>query len=701
MLMRRPESLGIDYSAIKRKLDADWLANESIWNIQKSEAAIDTRLEAGDSTLISQLMPGLPYNNQNNIYFNRVRPLLSQVSGHQRRNRKSTPVVPLENADQKTADQQTKIVLNIYKKTMLDEIISDAFHQGACITGMNLIQIYLDFTEDPVFGELKFANLPYNAFYVDPNIRKTDLTDARFIRTRTYVTAGEAALLLPEYYDEIMSLSSAPSGMAPDEKFQYLAESYGQSLSNVLAYDEHYYRDYTMQKRLIDKRTGEFLDITNTHDKYDIRTFLRDNPTVRLLDQQIPTVRMAIEIQNKIFYDGPNPLGIHEMPFVMVTGYFNPGIQFLYERFQGLARSMRSPQMLLNRRIVLNMDIAESLINSGYIFKEDAIKDVKNLYQTGPGRMIPVKKGFSPTDIQPIPPINIPPAFFQIQETMQNLFPMVSGITEENMGFEVDDKSGYARALSQGAGQTTLQPLFDRLDHAQIQLTEKILKVVKANYGPSKIKAMLGGEEEPTAYFYNKTFGKYHVMIELGYNTESQQQMQFAQLLKLKEMGVPIPNSSLIEAASIQKKGDLIKAMEAEQKSAQEQQQQQTQVQQQLMQMQAEATHAKAQADYGLYAERASRIPENRAFALQRLAEANKDDESAALDKIKAIKELQDIDIAQLERLIAIAQMMKADEVAQRTPQGEQQQQNTQEPSQPMQQEPPQGVDSSAQPELG
>ena len=66
-----------------------------------------------------------------------------------------------------------------------------------------------------------------------------------------------------------------------------------------------------------------------------------------------PTVRMAIMIQDKVFYDGPNPLSIDTYPFVPVLGYYNPMMPYFYSRIQGICSSLRDPQILFNRRVIL------------------------------------------------------------------------------------------------------------------------------------------------------------------------------------------------------------------------------------------------------------------------------------------------------------------------------------------------------------
>jgi len=667
MLIRQPDSLFIDHSAIKRKMDSDYNANQSIWAVWWSESAIDSRLEAGDTNLMVELNSGMPNNQNSTFYFNRVRPLLNMVSGMQRKNRKSTIVVPLESGDQQTADQWTKILLHIYKHEGIYETISEAFHQGACITGLNLLHVYLDFTNDPLNGDVKVDNLSYNYIFLDPYFKKPDLSDCAFIWRRSYMTHTAAASLMPQYYDEIMGLPGNPTGTGRDGRFNFAAESYGKAQQNLIAYDEYYYRDFRDQETLVDKQTGEIFDVPNGSD-IDVERFLFENPSVKLIKKKIPTVRLAISIQGKIFYDGPQPIaGLDDYPFVPVIGYYNPMLPYMYNRLQGISRSLRSAQFLLNRRIMLNSDYMESVVTTGYIFRESALVDVKHIFQTGAGRMIPIKDEAGPLSesIMPMPAPQIPPSFFQMQDAYGQEFYLDSGITQETMGRDSDAKSGIVEIHRQNAGLTNLQPIFDRLDAAQNRLGNLIMKIVQGNYTIGKVKKILEGQE-PAPLFYSKAFGKYHCAVEAGFNTETQRQMQFAQFLQLRELGVNIPDDQMINAATIQNKQDLIKSMQQQQQMAAQQAQMQAQMAMQEQQARIKLTSSRAQADQGLAVERASRVQENYALAEERKAQAHKDDIASVLDFIKAIKELQAMDlehesinISQLNSIMTIQNMLK------------------------------------------
>jgi hypothetical protein len=211
--------------------------------------------------------------------------------------------------------------------------------------------------------------------------------------------------------------------------------------------------------------------------------------------------------------------------------------------------------------------------------------------------------------------------------------------------------------LRQGAGLTTLQILFDQLDASQRQLGKILLELVQKNFTIGKVKRII--EEEPTRQFKDNLFGQYDAAIEEGLNTTTQRQMQFAQLLQLREAGVPVSTNDLLEAATIQNKKTIVEnAVRQEQQQA-EMAQQQAQLQMQEVAARTNLANARAQADQGLGIERLSRVKENQALAVERRAEAEKDRQLGTLHMVQAMKEIEDIDLRQLEKILALANMLK------------------------------------------
>jgi hypothetical protein len=627
--------------------------NQSYWG----EADTDTRFMAGDQTLWNDIYGNLPANRRSQFNFNRIARVVNMIDGHQRNNRKSTIVTGVENADAETADQFTKILMWVNNQEGVLETISDSF-RGSLVTGMNLLQVWMDYRTDPISGNIRVDNCSYNSFLIDPYFRKQDLSDCNGIWKRSYLTKRECISLLPDHKDTIVGLQPLYNR---DGKFQFMPETYNYGMKNLLTYDEFYYRDYRTQKLLVDAETGETQE-WRSQEEEKLKHFLRVYPQVTVIESEVPTVKLAIVVQGKVMYDGPQPMGIDQYPFVPTFAYYYPQMPYFPYRIQGVVRGLRDSQYLYNRRKIIELDILESQINSGWIYKEGALVNPKDVFLSGQGRGLALKDDASMADVQQIIAPQIPPSMIELSRILGEEISQISGVNEELLGSATDDKAGILSMLRQGAGLTTLQVLFDNLDRTQKLLGKIMIDLIQANFTPGKVKKILEGEE-PTAQFYNKAFGKYDAAVEEGLNTTTQKQMQFAQLLNLREIGVPVPDDVLLEASTMQNKKKLIEAIEQQKQQQQQMQQMQMQSQMELQQAQTELAKARAQADQGLGLERVSRVEENQALAVERRAQAVRDEDAGLLDKVRALKEIEQLDIIHLEKLVALSQALRTNAV--------------------------------------
>lgn len=632
--------------------------NQSYWG----EADTDLRFYNGDQSMLwNNYFGNIPsYNQGRQFNFNRIRRVVDVTSGYQRRNRKSTIVVPIENGDQVTADQFSKVLLNIHNRENVLETISDSFH-GALVTGMNWLRVYLDYSSDPISGDIKVDNCPTNYVIADPYWTKPDMSDCNAIWIRSFLPKKSCLLLYPEATETILGLEGNANGNGKDGKFQFATESYNYGLKNLLTFDEYYYRDFRWQRKVVDITTGEAME-WDSDDDAKLRHLLQSYPNLTVVENQIPTVNLAVVIQGKVIYHGRNPLGIDNYPVVPVFAYYHPETPYYPWQKQGMVRGLRDAQFLYNRRRIIELKILESQITSGYIVKENALVNPKDLYFSGDGKHIILKEEAQMVDIQRIEAPQIPPSMIQLSELLAKEIMEVSGVNEELLGSAVDDKAGILSMLRQGAGLTTLQGLFDNLDRSQKLLGRLMIDLIQANYKPGKIKKILEGQE-PTAQFYNEAFGKYHAVVEEGLNTTTQRQMQFAQMLELRKVGIPISDADLLEASTFQNKQKIIENIQQTTQAQQQMAQQRAQIEMQEIQSRIDLAQARAQADQGLGIERISRVQENQALAEERRAKALHDQDSALLEKIKAIKELESIDIAHIEKLVKLAESLKENNI--------------------------------------
>lgn len=621
--------------------------NQSFW----SEADIDSRFRAGDQSLWNDIYGNLPAFRRRVFNFNRIRRVCNMINGYQRRNRKSSIAIPIENSDQETADQFSKLLIWSMQKDNTLDTISEAF-DGSLTTGMNLLSVWMDYREDPINGDIKVDNGSYNSYLIDPFFKKHDLSDCNYIWTRKWLTKVQVKSLLPDRKTEIEKFQ--PRGNR-DGKFQFMPEAYNYGMENLLTYDEYWYRHYRSQKLLVDVKTGETMEWRGKDE--DLKLFLHQFPEITTIDNEIQSTKLAIVVQGSVMYHGPNPMGIDPYPFVAVLGYYEPQIPYFPWRIQGVVRGLRDAQYLYNRRKVIELDIMESQINSGYKYKVDSLVNPKDIFLQGQGRGLALKAEAQMSDVEAIQAPAIPSSMIELSKILGEEIQQISGVNEELLGSAQDDKAGILSMLRQGAGLTTLQILFDQLDSSQKILGRLFLELIQTNFSPGKIKRIIA--EEPSPQFYSKAFGKFDVTVEEGLDTATQRQMQFQQLIALREIGLPIPTDILLEASTLQNKKELIEAIAAQEKEQSQKQQMQTELAVETEKAKIKDLESRSEANTGLGLERASRVQENRALAVERLAESEKDRDLGTLSLVKAMKELEGMDLDQIDKLLKLSQYIK------------------------------------------
>ena len=211
--------------------------------------------------------------------------------------------------------------------------------------------------------------------------------------------------------------------------------------------------------------------------------------------------------------------------------------------------------------------------------------------------------------------------------------------------------------LRQGAGLTTLQTMFDKLDYSQRLYGKIRLQAIRKNFSKGKIRNILGHDADPR--FWTSHSQKYAITVEEGNYSASQRQTELGQLLHFKELGIPIANKTLIRAAIITNKKQIIQDME-------EEQQQQAQSQQVESQRAAELDQAKIQDLMSKVRVNMAKEQDTMAAAAERMAKiqdlhasAEHKSAQADLETVRAMIELEDMDLANVRANLELAEYIK------------------------------------------
>ena len=593
--------------------------------------------------------------------FNKIRRNINMICGYQRSHRLSSVVLPQEDSDQQAADDVTEALLKVMTNGNAYNMISDCF-AGALQSGWNLGTVWFDYSQDPENGDIKFGREPYSGFITDPYFTQKDFSDCSYVVRRKYLSLEQANSLVPgnrKLLEELMN-----KGWARDDKFQWLPYQVVPSGYELLAYNEMYEQTWETEKVLVDEMTGE-VTVWERGEK-SLKEFVMAFPQLKIVTRQKPVMVCHIIINDVYIKSIKNQYGLSSYPFVPFFGYFLPEAQTWDLKLQSLVRPLTDAQVEANRRRSQMTDIIESSLNNGWMAKKDAVVNPRSLYESGQGQVIWKTSEAQPGDIEKIPPAQIPPSFFQLQELFDRDLNDILGLNDASFGIaDQAGESGVMMMLRQGAALVNLQDLMDNLRLAQKLLTEKTIQMMRT-WNPSKWRRILNREPDPK--IFEPEFIKYDISIQEGILTDTQRQMHFRQMVDLYQLtggpGVsPITPSMMINSAPVQGlnkiKAEMLENEQRQAQSAQQQQQAQMQMQQSRIESENAQDQARAISDIALSKERITRALANLGLQEERNSESVQNRAQSALDRAKAVKELSSMDDDRLIKLLQVIQTME------------------------------------------
>jgi hypothetical protein len=633
--------------SLRQSMEKNYSDCINILQAQWYQADVDQRFYLGDQDIWGLIFPGVATYRRKVWNFNIMNPIVQAISGQQRQTRKSTAVIPIHNGAQKTADQLTKCLYHNHKMGF-HQTLSDAFELGALVQGLGFMFLWGDYTQDPISPDPRWRYVDMKSTLYDPYFRKRDMTDCRYWWLRTFFDRDEAAVIYPQFADDILSL---PKGTYRDDKFYYMPEVYQIQFPNLCAFDEYYYLTNREATFLVDKKTEETQEFTGTKEQLKelMQAFRGKLATIK---RTVPTVRRSIILNDRVMVDEPNPNGSDRYPVVPILGYFTADSPYYAYKFRGICRDLRDANYLFNRLKVSNLEILDSQ-QQGLKVKKGALVTPTDALNDGHGRVLSIDPDFSMDDVQPMPIVPPSPVMLQMEEMLKDVIYRISGVDPAAMGMDVDDKAGIITMMRQAATARNLQKFFDQLDEAQRLCGDLESEFIMENWTYGKVKQVIG--EEPSPEFDNKIFFKYGCKVTQEVLTETQQQLEMAKLIHVQQMYPDlIPVDEFLEALNIQNKDRIIEKIQKKQQAAEEQQNKMQELQMQQLQVDNMTKVAYAHSQEGLAAERVAKIKTDSAVAEDKLRRAHQEDTASLLNVVRALKELQGMDLDNIMRQVDI-----------------------------------------------
>lgn len=538
---------------------------------------------------------------------NKILSTISNVMGEQIFNRAEISFRPRNGAPAETADVLTKVFKQISDNNQLDWKRSDMFADGI-ITSRGFLDVRLGHN-DSAEGEVLIENLNPKNVIIDPDGEEYDPDTWGEVFTTKWVTADDIAVLYSPEDAEILrnrEQSYFPYGY---DSIQAYRDRFGDRFNPMYAGDydnsnvmrnirliERQYRELDRQKHFVSPETGDMRPIPKDFDRNRIAMFV-DQFGLRVTTKLVRRIKWTVIADNVVLHDDWSPY--KHFTVVPYFPYFRRGTTI------GLVENLTGPQEILNKVSSQELHIVNTTANSGWKVKAGALVNmtVEELEEKGAqtGLVVEVSEI---DDIEKITPNQVPQGLDRVSYKAEESIKTISGVSDSMQGFDREDVAAKAIQTKRQAGSTNLAKPLDNLTRSDFILARNVLDLVQTFYTEERILTITHdqatGETEdftinqatPEGTVVNDlTVGEYGVVVSSVPVRETLEDSQFEQAVALREMGVQIPDSVLIDSSRLTNKKEIIREMQGSQDTPE------AQAQRELQQRAQQAEVSKAEGE--------------------------------------------------------------------------------------------------------
>lgn len=515
------------------------------------------------------------------LTINTILPTINTVLGEQSTRRADVQFKPRRGGDAEVANTLTKLFMQIGDNNKIDWVEQQVFSDGLIMDGRGYFDVRMDFS-DHVEGEVRITAKDPLDILLDPDAKDYDPSTWNEVFETKWMTLDEIEELYGKRKAEQLRFIAENGNSYGKDSVEYQETRFGDedNLFNAPSpVSEDMYRNVKALRVIerqcrkigrhdcfVDPVTGDQRPVPESWSSSKAKKFAKE-AGLEIYNKVKKRVRWTVTCDKVVLHDDWSPYD--DFTIVPYFAYFRRGRPF------GMVRNLLSPQEQLNKIASQELHIVNTTANSGWMVESGSLVGmaVDDLEEHGAetGLVVEYNRGSSPPE--KIQPNQIPTGLDRISQKAASNIKTISGINDSMLGTDSAEVSGVAIQAKQNRGVMMIQVPLDNLRKTRQYLAEKVLKLVQQFYTEERIvlvtdetdplkprEPVVINELTPEGEIINDlTLGEYDVIIGTQPARDSYDEMQFAEALNLRNVGVAIPDDAIIEYSHLAKKGELAK----------------------------------------------------------------------------------------------------------------------------------------------
>lgn len=517
------------------------------------------------------------------LTINTILPTVNTVLGEQSTRRADVQFKPRRGGDQDVASVLTKLYMQIADNNKLDWVEQTVFSDGLIMDGRGYFDVRMDFS-DHVEGEIRITAKDPLDILIDPDAKEYDPKTWNEVFETKWMTLDEIEELYGKDKAESLRFVAENGNGFGRDSIEYEETRYGKTdtsqdyLGAAIPGNEDYrnvralrviarqYRKMGRADFFVDPNTGDQREVPENWSEQKAKKFAKQY-NLSLISKVVRRVRWTVTCDKIVLHDDWSPYD--DFTIVPYFAYFRRGRPF------GMVRNLLSPQEQLNKIASQELHIVNTTANSGWMVESGSLVGMTadDLEEHGAetGLVLEYNRGSQPP--VKIQPNQIPTGLDRISQKAALNIKTISGVNDSMLGSDGAEVSGIAIQAKQNRGVIMIQVPLDNLRKTRHYLAEKILNLVQKFYTEQRViqitneddplkprEPIVINEMTPEGRVVNDlTLGEYDVVIGTAPARDSFDEMQFAEALNLRQVGVAIPDDAIIEYSHLARKAELAK----------------------------------------------------------------------------------------------------------------------------------------------
>lgn len=517
------------------------------------------------------------------LTINKVLITLSSIFGEQIDTRAEISFKPRYSAPPQNADILTKVFRFISDENQLNWVRSDVFADG-CITSRGYYDARLRFDRNAA-GEVQITRLNPRMVLPDPDASDYDPEQWNDVIVTSWTTPDEIKLMYNEHDAKVLASRTESTWAFGYDSLDMQRDSFGGATEPYTDYQKHganvrrsirvldrQHRVLDKMKFLVDPKSGDKMRVPDAWGRDEIAHAVQAGGLV-VSDELGKRIRWTVTAEEFVLHDDWSPF----KRFTVIP-YFP---HFRYGRTIGLVEGLLDPQELLNKTLSQELHVVNTMANSGWKVKSGAVANMTpdELEERGAQSGIVIEVNGDPeTDVVKITPNQIPQGLDRLSQKAETYVKTVSGRGDNQLGLTRPDQSGKLTEEANKASDMSLRAALDKLERTDYILAHNILELVQNFYTDHRVmnitRDAMTGEIEQVGInvpdlasgemLNDLSLGSYDAVVTSQTARRTLEESEFANAIGLREMGIPIPDRFMVENSNLRKKGEIIKAMDAE-----------------------------------------------------------------------------------------------------------------------------------------